>query len=208
MAYRRSITARAKLLYQHQRVAPSFSHIHRDDDDRESPLYNNPISKNVGIPNYFQSRLFGNGNNLGTFHGSRNLSHDRRFANPAAYGSIFMRNMSSIGEGSPDEIEMVTATADLLGDKVVEVAPQVAPVVNEVAVAAADSFFPVAALQYLIDYVHSFTGFNWWASIVLTTILIRGLQLPLLINQLKGASKFALLRPRLEEIKEEIQRRV
>lgn len=36
-----------------------------------------------------------------------------------------------------------------------------APFPGEVAAAAADSFFPVAALQHLIDAVHSFTGLNW-----------------------------------------------
>lgn len=36
-----------------------------------------------------------------------------------------------------------------------------APFPGEVAAAAADSFLPVAALQYLIDGVHSVTGFNW-----------------------------------------------
>ncbi|KAI3453818.1 hypothetical protein Pfo_010481 [Paulownia fortunei] len=207
MAFRRSITARAKLLYQQHRVAAPFSHIHRDDNDHENLPHDNPISKNPEIPNYFQHRLFGTGNNLGTFHRSRNLFQDRRFAIPAACGPVFVRTMSSIGEGPADKIEIMTDVADVLGDKAVEVASQVAPVANEVAVAAADSFFPVAALQYLIDYVHSYTGFNWWASIVLTTLLIRWIQLPLMINTLKSTSKFTLLRPRLEEIKEEMQSR-
>ncbi|KAL0447760.1 UNVERIFIED_CONTAM: Mitochondrial inner membrane protein OXA1-like [Sesamum latifolium] len=204
MAYRRSITARAKLLYEQHRVAPSFSHVPRDDDDHGTPLHHSPISKNPEIPSYFQHRLFGTGNNVGTFRRSGNLFQDRRFGIPAACGPVFVRNMSSLGEGSADKIEIMT---DVLGDKAVEVASQVGPVANEVAVAAADSFFPVAALQYLIDYVHSFTGFNWWASIVLATLLIRGIQLPLMINQLKSTSKFTLLRPRLEEIKEEMQSR-
>ncbi|XP_020552128.1 mitochondrial inner membrane protein OXA1-like isoform X2 [Sesamum indicum] len=204
MAYRRSITARAKLLHQQHRVAPSFSHVPRDDDDRGTPLHHSPISKNPEIPSNFQHRLFGMGNNVGTFHRSRNLFQDRRFGIPAACSPVFVRNMSSLGEGPADKIEIMT---DVLGDKAVEVGSQVGPVANEVAVAAADSFFPVAALQYLIDYIHSFTGFNWWASIVLATLLIRGIQLPLMINQLKSTSKFTLLRPRLEEIKEEMQSR-
>ncbi|KAL0408038.1 UNVERIFIED_CONTAM: Mitochondrial inner membrane protein OXA1 [Sesamum radiatum] len=204
MAYRRSITARAKLLYQQHRLAPSFSHVARDDDDHGTPLHHSPISKNPEIPSCFQHRLFGMGNNVGTFQRSRNLFQDRRFGIPAACGPVFVRNMSSLGEGSADKIEIMT---DVLGDKAVEVASQVGPVANEVTVAAADSFFPVAALQYLIDHIHSFTGFNWWASIVLATLLIRGIQLPLMINQLKSTSKFTLLRPRLEEIKEEMQSR-
>ncbi|KAI3468612.1 hypothetical protein Pfo_025275 [Paulownia fortunei] len=205
MAYRRSITARAKLFYQQQqRVAPSFSHIYRDDSDREE-LHTNAISRNPEISNYLQHRFFGTGNNFSTFHGSRNVFQDRRFAVPAGCGLVFGRNFSSgsVGEGAADKIEILNDMVGVLGDKAVEVAP----VVNEVAVAAADSFFPVAALQYLIDYVHSSMGFNWWASIVVTTLLIRFIQIPLIINQLKSTTKFTLLRPQLEAIKEEMQNR-
>ena len=79
------------------------------------------------------------------------------------YGLNFSRNMStSIGEAAAEKIDYITDVADVLTDHTVEaVVTQAAPVVNEVAVAAADSFLPVAVLQYLIDYVHMFTGFNW-----------------------------------------------
>ncbi|KAL3844480.1 hypothetical protein ACJIZ3_001883 [Penstemon smallii] len=199
MAFRRSVTARAKLFYQQRRnTAPSFSHIHRDDSDREE-LHTSPISRN---PNCFQQRFFGNGNSFSSFNGSRIMFQDRRFAIPTSYGPDFKRNFSGgvVGEGAADKIEILT---DVLGDKAVEVAP----VVSEVAVAAADSFFPVAALQYVIDYVHVYTGLDWWASIVVTTILIRWIQLPVMINQLKATSKFTLLRPKLEAVKEEMNNR-
>ncbi|KAJ6758934.1 MITOCHONDRIAL INNER MEMBRANE PROTEIN OXA1-RELATED [Salix koriyanagi] len=81
-----------------------------------------------------------------------------------------------------------------------------APAVNEVAIAAADSFLPVAVLQHAIDAVHNFTGFNWWASIVVTTLLIRSCTLPLLINQLKATSKLSIVRPQLEEVKQRVER--
>ncbi|KAL0324199.1 UNVERIFIED_CONTAM: Long chain acyl-CoA synthetase 4 [Sesamum calycinum] len=209
MAYRRGVTARAKFFYQQQqRAVPSFSHVRRDDSDREE-FNSNPIPGNTEIRNYFQHRFFGTGNSFGAFSGSRNLFKDMRFGIPAGCGPVFSRNFSSgtVGEGAADKIEILNDVVDVLGDKAVEVAGQVAPVVSEVAVVAADSFFPVAALQYLIDYVHTYTGFNWWASIVVTTLLIRSIQLPLLINQLKSTSKFTLLRPKLEAIKEEMQNR-
>ncbi|KAH6801860.1 hypothetical protein C2S51_033306 [Perilla frutescens var. frutescens] len=216
MAFRRSVTARAKILYQQQRIAVPFSHIDRDDNDRENLPRHNPIYKGSEIPDYLRrSRLLGAGDNVGSFRGSMNSFQDRRFAIPAAFAPVFVRNMSTLGKGSgadnieiiTDNIEIMTDVADVFGEKAVEVAAQVAPVVNEVAVAAADSFFPVAALQYVIDYVHFFTGLNWWASIVLTTVLIRTLQLPLTIHQIKATSKFTLLRPQLEEIQEEIKSR-
>ncbi|KAK6158402.1 hypothetical protein DH2020_005716 [Rehmannia glutinosa] len=205
MAYRRSITARAKLFYQQQhRVAPSFSHIDRDDSDRED-LCTNSISRSPEPCNYFQHRLLGSRNNFSTYHGSRNVFQGRRFAIPAGCGLVLGRNFSSgsVGEGAAEKIEILNDMVGVLGDKAVEVAP----VANEVAVAAADSFFPVAALQYLIEYVHIYTGFDWWASIAVTTLLIRSCQLPLIVNQLKSTTKFTLLRPKLEAIKEEMQDR-
>lgn len=122
-------------------------------------------------------------------------------------GSVLGRHMSTaVGEGA-DKIEYMADVAEVLADKTAEVVASAAPAVNEVAIAAADSAFPVAALQYLIDNVHSFTGFEWWASIVVTTLLIRGATIPLLINQLKSTTKLSLLRPQLEEIKQEMQDR-
>ncbi|KAL6530867.1 hypothetical protein OROGR_014727 [Orobanche gracilis] len=207
MAFRRSITARAKLIHQQQRLAAPFSHLYRDDDDRESLPHNKPISRNPNIPSYIQHRLFGSGNKFGTFYRSSLIFQDHRFAIPEACEQAFVRYMSSLGDGQGDKIEIMSDIADVLGDKAVEVASQVAPVANEVAIAAADSFLPVAALQYLIDYVHCYIGLNWWASIVVTTLLIRLIQLPLMINTIKSSTKFALLRPLLEEIKEEMQSR-
>lgn len=80
---------------------------------------------------------------------------------PMSLGGCLVRNMSTgIGEGV-DKIEYMSDIADVLSDKAVEVVASQAPAVNEVAIAAADSFVPVAALQHLIDYVHCYTGLNW-----------------------------------------------
>jgi YidC/Oxa1 family membrane protein insertase len=109
-----------------------------------------------------------------------------------------------------DVADVLTDTsmdAGILTETVVDAAAvsSQAPVVSEVVIAAADSYLPVQALQYAIDAVHSFTGLNWWAAIVLTTLLIRTATVPLLINQLKATSKLTLMRPRLEEIKEQME---
>ncbi|KAF6995005.1 hypothetical protein CFC21_011584 [Triticum aestivum] len=50
---------------------------------------------------------------------------------------------------------------------------------GEVALAAGDSSIAVAAVQHLIDAVHSFTGLNWWISIALPTVLLRSVSCPL-----------------------------
>lgn len=162
MAYRQGVTARAKLLYQQRRVFPSFSHIPLDDNDRENKP-NNPICKNPEFLKYFHSRCYGSRSDFSNLHGSRNLFQDRRFVIPPVSGLAFSRNMSStsVGDGAAEKIEIMTDVADAFANKTVEVASLAVPVVNEVAVAASDSFLPVAALQYMVDYVHSFTGFSW-----------------------------------------------
>jgi YidC/Oxa1 family membrane protein insertase len=53
------------------------------------------------------------------------------------------------------EVDAASVVAD------VAAAAVPAPFPGEVAAAAVDSFYPVAWLQYLIDYVHTFTGLNW-----------------------------------------------
>ncbi|KAF8698439.1 hypothetical protein HU200_035179 [Digitaria exilis] len=78
-----------------------------------------------------------------------------------------------------------------------------APFPGEVAAAAADSFFPVAALQHFIDAIHTFTGLNWWACIALTTVIIRSATIPLLVNQLKATTKLNAIKPEMEAIKDQ-----
>ncbi|CAN4127218.1 unnamed protein product [Withania somnifera] len=207
MAYRRSINTRAKLLYHQQRVTPAFSYVHKDDVDRKSP---DPSFENSRIPSFSQSRYMGSASGFHSFTGSRNPYQDRRFCGsglmiPMSYGSFLTRNMSTDIGGGADKIDYMTDVAEALADKAVEAVVSQTPAVNEVAIAAADCYLPVKGLMYLMDYVHIFTGFEWWGSIVATSIMIRLFTLPFMINQLKATSKLTLLRPKLEEIKEEMQ---
>ncbi|KAM3263171.1 mitochondrial inner membrane protein OXA1 [Capsicum annuum] len=207
MACRRSITTRAKLLYQQQRATPAFSYFHKDDDDRKNP---EPSFENSRIPSFSQPRYMGSASGANSFIGSRSPYQDRRFCAsgpfiPMSYGSFLIRNMSTDIGGGADKIDYMTDVAEVLADKAVEAVVSQAPAVNEVAIAAADCYLPVKALMYLMDYVHIFTGFEWWGSIVATSIMIRLFTLPFMINQLKATSKLTLLRPKLEEIKDEMQ---
>ncbi|KAF3632187.1 putative long chain acyl-CoA synthetase 4-like [Capsicum annuum] len=207
MACRRSITTRARLLYQQQRATPAFSYFHKDDDDRKNP---EPSFENSRIPSFSQPRYMGSASGANSFIGSRSPYQDRRFCAsgpfiPMSYGSFLTRNMSTDIGGGADKIDYMTDVAEVLADKAVEAVVSQAPAVNEVAIAAADCYLPVKALMYLMDYVHIFTGFEWWGSIVATSIMIRLFTLPFMINQLKATSKLTLLRPKLEEIKDEMQ---
>lgn len=203
MAYVRSLSTRANIV--RRRYNASFSYILHDDDRKHNSIEEGPSSK--GMSNLFQQRSFGSSrkrfdNNLAVF----GFFHNRRCLDLSLSPSIavsFCRDMSTIGGGS-ENIELINDVADVLTDTTFEAVSAQAPVVNEVAIAAADSYFPVAALQHVIDAVHSFTGFNWWASIIVTTLLIRGATVPLLINQLKATTKLTLMRPHLEEIRQQM----
>jgi membrane protein insertase Oxa1/YidC/SpoIIIJ len=50
--------------------------------------------------------------------------------------------------------------------------------------------------------------FGRWASIALTTVLIRGVTIPILLNQLKATYKLNVLRPQLEELRQEMSTKV
>ncbi|CAL5433794.1 unnamed protein product [Camellia sinensis] len=155
MAYRRSISTRFTLLAR-ERFTPSIPLIHRDDNDHKSH------QKDRNFNTLHQHQSFGS--RINTFSGFNTSFQDQRwsqFSISPMLGSVLGRHMSTaVGEGA-DKIEYMADVAEVLADKTAEVVASAAPAANEVAIAAADSAFPVAALQYLIDNVHLFTGFEW-----------------------------------------------
>ncbi|KAF8379691.1 hypothetical protein HHK36_029135 [Tetracentron sinense] len=203
MAYRRSISTRGTTLLK-QRFHPSCSYMLHDDDSKHQPPDADPSRSSI-------SNLLRLGSYNSVNAGFGAVFQEKRcpsFSFPPGLGSSFCRYMSStIGEGS-DKFEYISDVADVFTEKTMDAVASQAPAVSEVAIAAADSYYPVAALQYLIDGIHSLSGLNWWASIALTTILIRVATVPLLINSLKSTSKLTLMRPRLEEIRQQMQDRV
>ncbi|XP_057796500.1 mitochondrial inner membrane protein OXA1-like [Salvia miltiorrhiza] len=177
MAYRRSIIARTKLFYQqHQRFAPSFSHISGSDRD-ELPAKS--INRNTEIRSHF--RITGNIASNSLLPGS--VSRLMRSEFRTGYGLNFHRNMSKL----PSDIEGLHDAGDLYGaiSAVGEKAVEVAPMVNEAAVAAADS------INYLnlIEVFHCCAGLEWWASIAATTLLMRFIFVPFQIYFLQFSSK-------------------
>ncbi|WVZ22702.1 hypothetical protein V8G54_001246 [Vigna mungo] len=197
MAYRRCLLMRGNLV--DRRCHPSFSYVLHSDEGRQEK--SEEISSSAGVSKFAQIRSFAS--SLKGPLGFSAPSRDRFISPCTGYG--FCRFMSTVNQGS-DKIDSVLLTdvADVLTDTTIDTIASQAAITNEVAIAAADSFLPVMGLQYVIDAVHSYTGLNWWASIVLTTLLIRSATVPLLINQLKATSKLSLMRPHLEEIKQQM----
>lgn len=157
MAYRRSLTIRAKL-YAQNRFSPSFAYIHSDDDHRMQQSHN----EDPNINNFLQTRSFASSMNTSVGFGA--LFQDRTYSHlfaPTMSSAFLARHMSTtVGEGA-GKIDYMTDVAEVLTDKTVEAVASQVPAVSEVAVAAADSWFPVAALQYFIDGIHNLTGLNW-----------------------------------------------
>ncbi|XP_047966197.1 mitochondrial inner membrane protein OXA1-like [Salvia hispanica] len=180
MAYRRSIMARSKLFYQqHQRFSPSLSHI--SGSDREQlPAKTNPemlstflISRN----NAGNLRLMRSEVPAGYGLLSGNVSRLMHSEVPTGYGLIFHRNISKV----PSEIEAPAEDLNGVIGVVADKAFEAAPMVNEMATAAADSI----SNMNIIGYMHSFTGLEWWASIAAVTLLLRILFVPFQVYRLQ-----------------------
>lgn len=124
---------------------------------------------------------------------------------PVRYAST-----STIGEGS-DNVDIIPKYVDdvaqVLGEESIAMDTlNKTQAVSEVAAAAADCSYPVAALQYTIEAVHVHAGLPWWASIVATTLIIRSLTVPILISQLKSTYRLTLMRPQLEEVTQQMKK--
>ncbi|KAI4995629.1 hypothetical protein ZWY2020_035532 [Hordeum vulgare] len=191
-----------------RRLHPSLSHLlpssHHDNN------HENPSSSSVPPFPTQQPPHFPSGD-------LRRRARSQGLALPLPFGAHLAahRGFSTSGSSPGPQIDgiltdpavgQMDVAAGVLSDAAASVAPAFPlPFPGEVAAAAADSFPPVAALQYLIDAVHSFTGLNWWASIAVTTILIRTVTIPLLVNQLKSTMKLNAIRPEIEAINMEMQ---
>ncbi|XP_010444079.1 PREDICTED: mitochondrial inner membrane protein OXA1 [Camelina sativa] len=200
MAFRRTLSIRSTLFAR--RNQPVY-HIVPRVNDREGESFCQETSQR-SYHSFLHQRSVNNSFDFSKIPGGGGGSLHLPLA-PAS-GFAFYRYMSSAQGVGSENIGVMSDIAEVISESTLQDAPaQAAAAVSEVTLAAADSFFPIAALQHCIDMVHSFTGFEWWASIVVATILIRSSTVPLLIKQMKDTTKLALMKPRLESIREEMQ---
>ncbi|WOL10033.1 mitochondrial inner membrane protein OXA1-like [Canna indica] len=185
-----------------RRLRP-FSHILRDDrqsTEPPNPLHMPPITTRLLHVSAFSPSVSG-------FVGWKSLG----LSLPLALNSCLLRSYSSNARGSNEFDEFSNAT-QVLSDGCVETgaattaAAVPVPFPGEVAAAAAGSSLSLAALQHLVDAVHSFSGLNWWASIALTTLLIRGASIPLMLDRMKKEMKHKILTPEVERLVDQIDR--
>ncbi|XLT52352.1 hypothetical protein HN873_044956 [Arachis hypogaea] len=200
MAYRRYLLRRTNL--SNCNFRPSFSYVlHHTIDEPNQRQQEKPVP--AAITSLIQARSFGSFLKGSTGFGAS--SKRRTIFNNTFSGYSLCRYMSTLNDDS-DKINFGIDVADVLAETTIDtVASQAGSVVDEVAIAAADSLLPVKMVQYAIDYVHSFTGMNWWAAIVMTTFLVRIATIPSLVNQLKANSRFHVLRLKVDEIKAQME---
>ncbi|KAI3900760.1 hypothetical protein MKW98_012484 [Papaver atlanticum] len=201
MACRRSISTR--VISFSKRLHPSFGYItHKDDDNKCQPPAIDPSRPTVSNPMQRKNTCM---NNIFAGSGAFRRGGSSSFSFVPGIGSSFCSYSTGAIGGGSDKIEYIGDVTEILTETSAELAASQVPVVSEVSIAAADSFFSIAALQHLIDFNHSMTGFDWWASIAFTTLMIRMVTLPLSIHQLKASAKLSLMKPELEALKDEMQ---
>jgi len=145
MAYMRSLSSRSTILKR--QYYPRFTYILHDDHHQKEKNQEqlNASAKPAITPTIcFPQRSFYTAPtaSFGSLLREPNHTH---FA-----GACLVRYMSTTATATTSAAENIDVVMDMA-----------APAVNEVAIAAADSFLPVAVLQHAIDAVHNFTGFNW-----------------------------------------------
>ncbi|KAK1279534.1 Mitochondrial inner membrane protein OXA1-like [Acorus gramineus] len=200
MVYRRSLCSSSSTfnhLIRHRLNLSAFSHPLHGGDDAESQTSSTSALSSPPRPSIAHLHGFD--------RSTPSMMFRRCFSLPLGFDpSLSRRTYSSspaVGGGS-DGVEYTRDVADVITDTAAEAAVVSAPIANEVAIAAADSFPPVAVLQYFIDGVHNLFGVNWWAAIALTTLFIRTATVPLIVNQLKSTMKLSEMRPELEALKQ------
>ncbi|KAJ4872148.1 Mitochondrial inner membrane protein OXA1 [Raphanus sativus] len=201
MAFRRALSIRSTLTGR-QRYQLAFHIIPRDNDHEESSSFTSQRSYHSFLHQQRSSSIINS--DLSHFPGG---GGGGLHVTSSASAFAFYRYMSSAHGVGSEKMGVINDIAEVITDSATlqDVPAQAVTAVSEVALAANDSFLPIAALQHCIDMVHCYTGLEWWASIVLATVLIRSSTVPLLIKQMKDTMKLSLMKPRLEAIREEMQ---
>uniref|UniRef100_A0A1J3H947 Putative F-box/LRR-repeat protein n=1 Tax=Noccaea caerulescens TaxID=107243 RepID=A0A1J3H947_NOCCA len=165
MASRRVLSLRS--LVSARRYQPSYySSVTRHENDHREEK-----------PTFLRQRSFSS--SIISKH-PRSCSHLSLCTTP--FGVSICRSMSS-SSGS-DESGNLNDAAATPTDSVVE---------NVVCHVPSEWPFHFDSVQRLIETVHSFTGMDWCASIILTTLLIRGVTIPLMIYHEREWSRTMML---------------
>ena len=71
------------------------------------------------------------------------------------------------------------------------------------------NFPPIGAVQSLLELVHTYTGLPWWASLAITTAVLRTvLTLPLMAYSMNNKAKLERLQPEIGNLSKELMAEV
>ncbi|KAF0407576.1 60Kd inner membrane protein-domain-containing protein [Gigaspora margarita] len=65
---------------------------------------------------------------------------------------------------------------------------------------------PVGAVEALLEAIHVYTGLPWWGTIIFTTLVMRIIFLPLIINSQRNTIKLISLQPKIEKMMEDFKK--
>ncbi|GAQ87219.1 cytochrome oxidase biogenesis protein [Klebsormidium nitens] len=79
---------------------------------------------------------------------------------------------------------------------------------SEVAAIASESAAPIAAIQYMLEAMHQYTGLPWWATIAATTLTARACLFPITLFQMRSTARMSAARPELEVLSKKMRENV
>jgi YidC/Oxa1 family membrane protein insertase len=129
----------------------------------------------------------------------------RQFAIPPT--SLFCRNQSTTAAPSPTitpvQTESSSTFVESLGD--ITSAPDYSQIPEKIGylkeLGLDFGWGPTSVVQWMLEHVHIYTATPWWASIVITTVIIRAAMFPLVMRQSHEMSKMMAMKPIIDEVK-------
>lgn len=157
MAFRRALSIRSTLTGR-QRYQLAFHIIPRDNDHEESSSFTSQRSYHSFLHQQRSSSIINS--DLSHFPGG---GGGGLHVTSSASAFAFYRYMSSAHGVGSEKMGVINDIAEVITDSATlqDVPAQAVTAVSEVALAANDSFLPIAALQHCIDMVHCYTGLEW-----------------------------------------------
>ena len=133
------------------------------------------------------------------------LWQSSQLAIPPTY--LFCRNQSTTAAPSPAitplESESSSGLVESLGD--LTSAPDYSQIPEKIGylkeLGLDFGWGPTSLVQWMLEHVHIYTATPWWASIVITTVIIRTAMFPLVMRQSNEMAKMSAMKPIIDEIK-------
>ncbi|KAF9187551.1 Mitochondrial inner membrane protein oxa1l [Haplosporangium sp. Z 767] len=126
-----------------------------------------------------------------------------------AADSVFPSAAEVIENVTEESVATATATTS---SAISEVAAQNAEAIGQVAMKYGDlkamglvHFTPVGGLETILEAVHISTGLPWWATIAVTTVMIRTALLPFIVKLQGNTARLHNVKPQLERLTENMK---